>query len=72
MEKLVTTSEDTFTDEDFRIEGARKAVLRVLEARRLTIPGSARELISGSTDLNQLDLWTSRALIMPTVEEVFK
>ncbi|AUX39020.1 hypothetical protein SOCE26_004020 [Sorangium cellulosum] len=43
------------------LEGKAQAVLAVLEARGLEVPGEVRERVLASTDLAELDRWIRRA-----------
>jgi hypothetical protein len=54
-----------------KAQGEARALLAVLEARGLEISHEARELISGCTDLDQLDAWVRRAVTVDEVDELF-
>ncbi|MEV4367197.1 hypothetical protein AB0J71_09010 [Nonomuraea sp. NPDC049637] len=51
--------------------GEAKAVLRILEARGITVPEEAAERIGQCTDLDLLESWIDRALTVEAVEELF-
>jgi len=50
--------------------GEGRAVLTVLDARRVPVPGAVREQILACTDLTQLDTWLRRAVTAATADEV--
>jgi hypothetical protein len=50
--------------------GEANALLRVIEARGLSVPGEARARILSCTDTAQLDAWLDRALVAARVEEI--
>jgi predicted transposase YdaD len=58
--------------EEGRLEGERQALLRVLEARGLTLKGAARKRVLACTDLAQLERWLSQAVKVQSVQELFK
>jgi predicted transposase YdaD len=54
-----------------RAEGEAKAVLLVLQARKVCVSQEARERITGCTDLEQLERWLERAATVDTLDELF-
>ena len=58
--------------EEGHMEGERQALLRVLEARGLTVEGAARERVLACTDLAQIERWLSQAVKVQSVQELFK
>jgi len=54
-----------------RAVGEASAVLAVLDARGIKVPDEARERITNSTDLEQLDAWVRRAATATSVDELF-
>lgn len=54
-----------------RAEGEARAVLRLLEQRGVPVSAEARERIVGCTELEQLDVWFTRAITADSVGEVF-
>ncbi len=52
-------------------EAAARAVLRVLEARGVDVPGDVRERILACADLALLDAWLERAVTATSASEVF-
>lgn len=52
-------------------KGEAKAVLRVLAARGIEVPDDARERIRTCTDLEQLDVWVTRAATARTIDDLF-
>jgi hypothetical protein len=52
-------------------EGKVDALLQVLEARGVPVPSEARERITACTDLDQLEAWVKRAVIVRTVDALF-
>ena len=53
-------------------KGEARAVLAVLSARGIEVPGDVRERIEACTDLEQLDSWIRRAATARTVQDVFE
>ncbi|MFR9791106.1 hypothetical protein ACL07V_21015 [Streptomyces sp. MB22_4] len=53
------------------IEGSRRMALRILEARRIPVPDTARERIETCTDLDQLETWAERAVHATDAHELF-
>jgi hypothetical protein len=51
--------------------GEAKAVLKVLDARRLAPSPEQRERVMSCTDSVQLDIWFDRALTAATAADVF-
>lgn len=58
--------------EEGHLEGERQALLRVLEARGVTVEGAARERVLACTDLAQIERWLSQAVKVQSVQELFK
>ncbi len=58
--------------EEGHLEGERRALLTVLEARGLTLEGAARQRVLACTDLSQLERWLSQAVTVQSVQELFK
>jgi hypothetical protein len=58
--------------EQGKAEGKAEDVIKVLNARGITITGDQREQVASCTDLGQLDLWFDRALSAATAADVFK
>jgi hypothetical protein len=54
-----------------RAEGEAKAVLLVLQARKVCVSQEARERIMSCTDLEQLERWLERAATVGTLDELF-
>lgn len=52
-------------------KGEAKAVLAVLAARGIEVPGDARARITECTDLDQLDTWVRRAVTAESVQDLF-
>jgi len=53
-----------------RAVGEGRAVLTVLDARGVSVPGAVREQVLACTDLSQLDTWLRRAVTAVTADEV--
>ncbi len=53
-------------------KGVARAVLRALAARGIEVPDDARDRITACTDLDQLDIWVSRAATADAIEELFE
>ncbi len=51
--------------------GEARAVLRALAARGIEVPDDARDRITACTDLDQLDIWVSRAATAKAIEDLF-
>jgi hypothetical protein len=58
--------------EEGNLEGERRALLKVLEARGLTVEGAARRRVLECTDLAQLERWLGQAVTAKSVQELFK
>jgi hypothetical protein len=58
--------------EEGHLEGERRALLKVLEARGLSVEGAARRQVLACTDLAQLERWLSQAVTVQSVQELFK
>jgi hypothetical protein len=80
LEAMMTTSEyeKTFVERihdqgiaEGEARGEAKAVLRLLEARGLTLTQEQRDRVTSCTDAAQLDLWLDRAITASTDAEVF-
>lgn len=54
-----------------KAQGEARAVLTVLDARRIDVPEQARRRITGCADADQLDVWVRRAVTADTVEDLF-
>jgi hypothetical protein len=54
------------------VRGEAKAVLAVLEARKIEVTPDARAQILGCSDLAQLDAWVRRAATADSVDELFR
>jgi hypothetical protein len=54
-----------------KVEGEADAILRVLDARGLTITAAQRKRIADCTDLTQLQEWITRAATATTVAGIF-
>jgi len=54
------------------LEGERQALLKVLEARGLTVDAAARRRILACIDLAQLERWLGQAVTVKSVQELFK
>lgn len=52
-------------------KGEARALLRVLERRGVGLSESQRAEIDGCRDLDQLERWLDRALVVATGEELF-
>lgn len=78
LEELMTTGTYEYKS-DFarryygqgRAEGEATAVLEVLAVRGIEVPDSARERITGCTDLDQLETWVRLAVTVSAIEELF-
>jgi predicted transposase YdaD len=55
-----------------RAEGKAEGVLRVLEARGLSVPRAVAERILACRDLDTLDVWLTRAVIVTTADAIFE
>ena len=53
------------------VKGEAKAVLRLLDARRLAPSQEQRQRVTSCSDSAQLDLWFDRAITAGTADEVF-
>jgi hypothetical protein len=58
--------------EEGRAEGKAEGVLRVLEARGLSVPRSVADRILACRDLATLDAWLTRAVTVATPEAIFE
>lgn len=52
------------------VEGARAAVLEVLEARGLVVAGDVRARIATCADLSMLRAWIARAVVIASADEL--
>ena len=73
---MMTTSEyeKTFVErihDQGIAEGEARAVLKLLDARRLAPSKEQRQQVTSCTDAMQLDLWFDRAITAGTAAEVF-
>jgi hypothetical protein len=57
---------------DGEIKNAAKSVLKVLDARGVDLTPETRDRISQCRDVDQLDLWLTRAAVATTPEELFR
>jgi hypothetical protein len=76
LEAMMTTSEyeKTFVErihDQGIAEGKAEAVLKLLDARRLTLSQEQRQRVTSCTDSAQLDRWFDRAITAGTAAEVF-
>jgi len=80
LEAMMKTSEyeKTFVEQihdqgkaEGELKGEAKAVLRLLDARRLDPSQDQRQRVTSCTDSAQLDLWLDRAITAGTADEVF-
>lgn len=46
-------------------------MLKVLAAQGIAVPADARARITACTDLDQLDVWLTRAVTITTIDELF-
>ncbi len=53
------------------LDAAASALLMVLDARGISVTNQARALISGCSNLDELQGWTTRAATVTTIDEVF-
>ncbi|MBO0831411.1 MAG: hypothetical protein J2P29_05520 [Actinobacteria bacterium] len=78
----MTTSEWTvstpFAKEHFgrglaegKAEGEANAIMLVLQARGLPVTAEQEARITGCTDLDQLNRWVARAVVVETTAELF-
>lgn len=51
--------------------GRARAVLAILDARRVEVPEDARALITECSDLDQLDTWVRRAVTATSIHDLF-
>jgi hypothetical protein len=51
--------------------GEAKSLLRLLDARHLSLSEDQRQRVTSCTDSAQLDVWFDRAITAGTVAEVF-
>jgi hypothetical protein len=79
LEKLMQLNPDNLATEFSRkhvtsglVLGKREAVRRVLEARNLTPTQTIRERIDGTTDLDLLDEWLTKAATIGSLDELFE
>jgi hypothetical protein len=77
-ELLRTVLKDPFVDglldqgrAEGRTEEAAQVLLRVLAARRITVPVDIRDLVMGCTDTARLEAWVDRAATATTIDEIF-
>jgi flagellar biosynthesis/type III secretory pathway protein FliH len=54
-----------------RAEGEARIVLRILQTRGIELTNEQRELITGCTDLEQLETWGCRAVTADSAHELF-
>ncbi|MEV2274073.1 hypothetical protein AB0I72_00675 [Nocardiopsis sp. NPDC049922] len=54
-----------------RIEGERKALLRILEARGVPVSDSALDRINQCVNLAHLESWIDRAVTVTDVDQLF-
>ncbi|MFG2021472.1 hypothetical protein [Actinomadura geliboluensis] len=53
-----------------RTEGEAKALLVVLEGRRIAVPDEVRRRVMGCTDSDQLERWLKRAAVVDRAEDL--
>jgi hypothetical protein len=54
-----------------KAEGEARAIFRVLAARGIEVTDDARERITSCTDIDQLDVWVTRAAMVNTIDDLF-
>ncbi|UFS96964.1 hypothetical protein [Nocardia huaxiensis] len=54
-----------------RTAGAIRTLLLVLEARGFDVPHTIRDRIENCTDVDQLEVWTQRAVVTTAVTDLF-
>ena len=54
-----------------RLQALAQAVLRVLDARALSVTDEQRAAITTCPDLNTLDAWLQRAVTVTDTDEIF-
>jgi hypothetical protein len=54
-----------------KAEGEARAILRLLAVRRIDVTDDARERITSCTDLDQLDVWVTRAATVTRIDDLF-
>lgn len=59
------------THAEGEVSGEAKSVLKVLDARGLSVSGEVREQILACTDQDQLDQWLVRAATAESVDQLF-
>jgi hypothetical protein len=52
-------------------EGEVRALLAILNARGIPVPGDAHTRITDCTDLDQLEMWIRRAITVTTIQDLF-
>ncbi|WP_170293684.1 MULTISPECIES: hypothetical protein [Nocardiopsis] len=78
LEEIMTLSDYEFRTEligrPFRegeAKGRAEAILGVLDSRGIAVSDRTRDRITGSTDLDELDLWVRRAVRVDRAEDLF-
>jgi hypothetical protein len=79
LEELLTTKFpdpfiDGFIDQgraQGRAQGEAHMLLRVLDARGISVPADIRDRISSCADTAQLEAWFDRAIVAKTVSDIF-
>jgi hypothetical protein len=54
-----------------RAEGEVRALLAILNARGIPVPGDAHTRITDCLDLDQLEMWIRRAITVTTIQDLF-
>jgi hypothetical protein len=54
------------------LEGERRALFKVLDARGLTVDSAARRRLMACTELAQLERWLGKAVTVQSVQELFQ
>ena len=77
LEELMTTTSHQYQSEFARryfsqgeARGEAKALLAILDARGIAVPGDIRARISGCADLDQLDAWIRRAATAHKIQDL--
>ena len=76
MEEIVTTAEyvSEFAQHHESVGEARgeaRALLAILDARKIDISEEARAAIAGCTDMDLLEVWVRRALTVDKAADLF-
>ena len=57
--------------EEGRVEDRAKITLRILELRGIPVPDAVRERVQACTDLENLTVWSERAVHATTADDLF-